>query len=347
MSTKIALFNHKGGVSKTTTTFNLGWKLAELGHRVIIVDTDPQSNLTGLVLGFRGPDELEKFYQDEPGNNVHSALLPAFESRPFEIQPLECVPVDGRDGLFLLAGNIRFAEFETTLGIAQELTGSIQALQNIPGALAYLMNRTADHLGADYVLIDMSPGLGAINQNLIGVSDYFIVPATPDFFSVMAIDSLASVLPRWKKWAYQAAEMEILRDAAYPFPEAKIQFVGTVIQNYRPRGGAPAASFQRWIDLTAEAVRDRLIPSLKDAEMMLPDAAYAAADTSTTALNLVQIPDFNSLVALSQERQKPVYALTEEDTGRSGVVLEGTMRNRDQFDELFNELAQKVVLLTS
>lgn len=47
----IALFNHKGGVSKTTTTFNLGWMLAEQGHKTLIVDADPQCNLTALVLG--------------------------------------------------------------------------------------------------------------------------------------------------------------------------------------------------------------------------------------------------------------------------------------------------------
>jgi len=47
---KISLFNHKGGVSKTTTTFNLGWMLAEKGKKVVIVDADPQCNLTGMVL---------------------------------------------------------------------------------------------------------------------------------------------------------------------------------------------------------------------------------------------------------------------------------------------------------
>lgn len=51
MAQKIALFNHKGGVSKTTTTFNLGWMLASKGKRVILVDTDPQCNLTGMALG--------------------------------------------------------------------------------------------------------------------------------------------------------------------------------------------------------------------------------------------------------------------------------------------------------
>lgn len=50
MTKQIALFNHKGGVSKTTTTFNLGWMLADKGKRVMIVDCDPQCNLTDMDL---------------------------------------------------------------------------------------------------------------------------------------------------------------------------------------------------------------------------------------------------------------------------------------------------------
>ncbi|MFC4127133.1 ParA family protein [Nocardia rhizosphaerae] len=50
LSKIISLFNNKGGVSKTTTTFNLGWMLAEKGHKVVIVDADPQYNLTGMIL---------------------------------------------------------------------------------------------------------------------------------------------------------------------------------------------------------------------------------------------------------------------------------------------------------
>ena len=86
MAQRIALFNHKGGVSKTTTTFHIGWMLASKGHRVVLVDADPQCNLTGLVLGFKGENAFEQFYQTESDRNIRAGLAPAFESQPRAIE---------------------------------------------------------------------------------------------------------------------------------------------------------------------------------------------------------------------------------------------------------------------
>jgi len=204
MTERIAMFNHKGGVSKTTTTFHLGWMLASKGHRVIVVDADPQCNLSGLILGFKGENEFEHFYEVEGTRNIRAGLAPAFESQPRSIEPVDCVEVPGREGLFLLPGHIRLSEYEVTLGIAQELAGSIQTLQNLPGSFSYLLDVTAQKYKADYVLVDMNPSLSSINQNLLMTSDFFIVPSSPDYFSVMAIESLSTVLPRWHAWSERA-----------------------------------------------------------------------------------------------------------------------------------------------
>ncbi|MEK9136169.1 MAG: ParA family protein, partial [Bacteroidota bacterium] len=248
MTRRIAMFNHKGGVSKTTTTFHLGWMLASKGHRVMVVDADPQCNLSGLILGFKGENEFEHFYEVEGTRNIRAGLAPAFESQPRSIQPVECVAVDGRDGLFLLPGHIRLSEYEVTLGIAQELSGSIQTLQNLPGSISYLLDVTAEKYMADYVLVDMNPSLSSINQNLLMTSDFFIVPASPDYFSVMAVESLSTVIPRWHTWTMKAKQSSTLKGAAYPYPEKTPKFLGTIIQKYRPRKGAPTEGFQKWID---------------------------------------------------------------------------------------------------
>ena len=214
----IALFNHKGGVSKTTTTFNLGWMLAEKGKRVVLIDTDPQCNLTGLVLGAT----LDEFYTNNPNQNIHAALAPAFLSQPREIAAVDCVNVAGRPGLSLLPGHVNLSEYEVTLGIAQELAGSLPALKNLPGAFNYLVNKMAEANDADYVLVDMSPSLGSLNQNVLASSDGFLVPTSPDYFSLMAIDSLSTVLPRWAEWAKRAHASETLRTASYPFRDFKM-----------------------------------------------------------------------------------------------------------------------------
>lgn len=346
MTTTIALFNHKGGVSKTTTVFNVGWMLAELGKTVVMVDADPQCNLTGMVLGYKGLEDFESFYDDYGRNTLKSGLEPAFEAQPRSIEPVDLVAVEGRPGLHLLAGDLRLAEYETTLGIAQELSAAIQALQNLPGSLNFLINLTAESVNADYVLLDMSPGLGPVNQNLVAISDYVLVPTAPDFFSVMAIDSLSRVLPRWNAWGRQAAGLEILKNAAYPFPEPTTKLLGTVVQKFRPRAGKPASSFQRWIDELGEAVTDRLKPALEKEGMLLSANEYEAQGVSDN-LVLAEIADFNSLISMSQEHQTPIFALSAAQLDAVGVVLEGYESSRDAFRNTFEALTKRIVALAT
>jgi len=346
MAKKIAMFNHKGGVSKTTTVFNLGWMLAERGEKVVMVDADPQCNLTGMVLGYRGVEDFESFYDNYGRNTLKSGLEPAFEAQPRSIEAVELVEVEGRKDLHLLAGDLRLAEYETTLGIAQELSAAIQALQNLPGSLNFLIDRTAESVDADYVLLDMSPGLGPVNQNLVAISDYVLVPTAPDFFSVMAIDSLSRVLPRWNTWGRQAAAMDILKNAAYPFPEPTTKLLGTVVQKFRPRAGKPASSFQRWIDELAQAVETRLVPALEPQQMLLEANLYEVNGIGAD-MKLAEIADFNSLISMSQENQTPVFALNKQQLGAVGVVLEGHEKLRDAFRETFYALTSRVISLTS
>lgn len=347
MVQKIALFNHKGGVSKTTTTFNLGWMLAEKGKRVILVDSDPQCNLTGMALGEETEDDearIQEIYNTT--SNIKTGLAPAFESQPRAIEAVDCISIQDRDDLFLLPGHVGLAEYEVTLGIAQELSGSIQTLKNLPGSITDLLEKTATKFKADYILIDMSPSLGSINQNLLMTSDFFLVPTTADFFSVMAIDSLAKVLPRWYAWAKSASSLPILKEANYPFPDITLRFLGTIVQNYRIIRGKETAAFQTWIDKIEQAVANKLVPSLHQSNMMLPSQVYDEQGINSS-FSLTKISNFNSLIALSQEHSTPVYALTPQQLGQTGVVLENNQKKQDEFKRTFSELADKIIALSS
>ncbi|MEH2164234.1 MAG: AAA family ATPase [Nostoc sp.] len=344
---KIALFNHKGGVSKTTTTFNLGWMLASKGKRVILVDTDPQCNLTGIALKEETEDDearIENIYNTR--SNIKTGLAPAFESQPRAIEAVDCIPIEGQEGLFLLPGHVGFAEYEVTLGIAQELSGSIQTLKNLPGAISDILEKTAKKFNADYILIDMSPSLGAINQNLLMTSDYFLVPTTADFFSVMAIDSLSRILSKWCSWARMASVNPILKEATYPFPEFNLKFLGTIVQNYRIIRGKETAAFQSWIEKIERRVVSQLVPILRDNNLLLPNNVYTNQDINSN-FTLTKISNFNSLIALSQEHRTPVYALTPEQLNQKGKVLDNNQAKQEEFKKTFSDLADKIIALSS
>lgn len=357
---KIGFFNHKGGVSKTTTAFHLGWMIAQKGHRVILVDADPQCNLSGLVLGYKGATDFETFYKTEPQRNIKNALIPAFESQPKLIEPVNCVQVPGNENLFLLPGHIGLSEYEVTLGISQELSGSIQTLKNLPGSINYLLEQTAEHHNADFIIIDMNPSLSSINQNLLMISDFFLVPSSPDYFSVMAIDSLSTVIPRWRKWAKQAASLDTLKEATYPFPNVTPKFLGTIIQKYRVRTrnttiesdqnltlstGNAASGFQHWIDEVNNVVLQKFVPMLRSQDMLIDETKYDEVQT-TSNYCLAEISDFNSLIAKSQNNQTPVFSLTNQQIGLTGTALEITNDSKQVFFDVFNKLADRVVKLT-
>ncbi|MCW2484737.1 AAA family ATPase [Candidatus Symbiopectobacterium sp. NZEC127] len=345
MAKIICLFNHKGGVSKTTTTFNLGWKLAEKGYKVLLADCDPQCNLTGMILGYKGVDDLDGIYKEQPANNIKDALSPAFESKPKALEPVELFPVSGNENLFLLAGNIGLSEYETTLGVAQELTGSLLPLRNLPGSVRFLLDITAESIQADYILVDMSPSLGPLNQNLLSTSDYFIVPLHPDYFSSMALRSLSRTLPRWKKWADMAYKEDVLKNANYPFPEPKAQFIGAIVQKYRPRNGKASGAFQKWISELQTALEEELIPKLIDIKMLMKDKFISTIGIEPS-VPIMEVSDFNSLIALSQEHQVPVYKLTPEQTQQTGAVWDQTLESMGVFSTAFDECANKIISLT-
>lgn len=319
--------------------------LANKGKRVLLADFDPQCNLTGMVMGFRGVDDLDAIYTSTPANNVKDGLAPAFESQPREIVGADCLQVNGNANLLLLPGHIGLSEYETTLGIAQELSGSLLPLRNLPGSIRYFLDRTAEKYAVDYILVDMSPSLGPLNQNLLTTSDHFIVPLHPDYFSSMALTSLANVLPRWQSWANTAYGIDVLTAANYPFPRPQTKFIGSVVQKYRPRNGRASQAFQRWIDQLGNGLRTVLIPKLEQAGLI-----NSAHFTEKTGLNpweaIMEVADFNSLIALSQEHQIPVYELTQQQTQQAGAVWVQTQQSMATFRTAFELCADRVIAQT-
>lgn len=349
---QISFFNHKGGVAKTTSAFNIGWKLAELGKRVMLVDCDPQCNLTGLVLEYSQEEDYPfEGSRDQKPRNIRDGLAPAFDARPVQLAPVELQPVAERPGLLVLPGHVALSENESTLSIAHELSSSLPAFQNIPGSLRHLINITGKEYNIDYAIVDMSPSLGAINQNLLCTSDSFVVPMAPDFFSAMALRSLSRVLPKWDAWSKKAANQEILKNADYPWPDTSPKYLGSIVQNYRSRTrdgqeARPTKAYQRWFDALKEAKQKHLIPSLENIGYLLEADLYKSSEAKVEDF-LLEVADFNSLIAISQDVSKPVFSLTKNDVGSRGTVYENQDKNIKKFNRTYEDGANKIIKLTN
>lgn len=346
MFKKIAIFNHKGGVSKTTTSFNLGWALSKENKTVILVDSDSQCNLTLSALGFMGYND---FYEKENRNNLKDALDPAFKSQPKLIEPIDCIRLPQNKNLILFPGHLDFSENEVQLGVSFQLSNAFGSMKNLPGAFNYLLEKTAEKYSADYIIIDMNPSLSAINQDILLSSDFFIVPTSPDYFSMMAIKSLARIIPAWEKWAKNARTL--FSDATYPLPFSTPKFLGYTINDFNLSRGETQQSFRTIMDKISLEIDNTLIPSLEKEGMLLSkdkyESAYKIMSMKTKNINyksfycLAEISNFNKLIALSNQKAVPIFELYLENPH------EGQLRTIKWFKFLFKRLAERVINLVS
>ena len=215
---KISLFNHKGGVGKTTLTINIADELARAGKTVLLVDADPQCNLTSFYLE---ESYIEGLLSDSDengaGETLWSGVKPVAEGRGGIVD----IPViddlgDCKDKLSLLPGDVLLSEYEEVLPQAwtESFSRSVRGY-TVTTALAQLVNRTAKKVGADVVLYDVGPNVGALNRVILLDCDYFITPVAADLFSLRALSTVGRSIAKWiDDWATirQLAPSNVKRD---------------------------------------------------------------------------------------------------------------------------------------
>jgi hypothetical protein len=147
-------------------------------------------------------------------------------------------------------------------------------------------------------------------------------------------------------WAETAFNVDALKRADYPFPEPKVKFAGAIIQKFRPRNGRASSAFQRWIDQLTSGLRQSLVPALAAAKM-LDIQEFEAKIGEKPWTPILEMADFNGLIAHSQEHQVPVYALTPDLVNQRGAIWKQTEADMKRFETLFAACAEKVFALTS
>ena len=339
MPKRLVLFNHKGGVSKTTTVYNLGWMLATM-HRVLLVDADPQCNLTSLLLR----DDFEKYYVEPAtrSHNIKDGVSPAFSGKPIPIAAIDCPSAVRAPNLYLLPGHANLSEYDAALTFAQNSNNAITTLQNLPGAFHELIRLSEEKYNIDYTLVDLNPGLSAINQNLFLNSDVFAIPTNPDPFSIMAIDTLKSILPRWAAW--KSTAVDAFSDSAYPLRPGTPKFGGSFIQRFNVRNGKAARPYRDNIDEIKARITNDLVPALTKAGMTFAEATYPP-DLRAGGYCLAEIPDFGGLLPKANGAGVPVFALSDDEIAETGPVLDGLKTKRDQLKGRFKAVADELTAM--
>lgn len=121
------------------------------------------------------------------------------------------------------------------------------------------------------------------------------------------------------------------------------KFIGTIQQRYRPRNGAPAKAFSEWITNINNLVLQKLVPVLEENDMIVDNLPVFCSEE----YNLINIADFNSLIAQSQLHATPVFLLTQEQVERSGKVWNNMKKSRDDFNNTFTEFANRIIEITN
>ena len=285
----IAFFNHKGGVGKTTLVFNIGLALARAGKRVLFMDADPQANLTSMAIDI---NEYEALIERK--ETIYGALYDLIRGTG-DVAMTEAIKL--RDTVWILPGDIRLSLFEDELpnNWSSAQTGAERGLL-VSSAIHRLAAKHAKNLEVDYVLFDVGPSVGALNRSILVGVDGFVIPLSPDLFSLTALPSVGSSLVKWiREWtvAFNAAAANQF-DLLEQMPKGTPVPLGYVSQQFVSYRKAPASAFQRWNKLIPEAYVEGVYNPLKGIGIPVP----------STADSLGAVKNLSSLIPIAQEQNK-------------------------------------------
>lgn len=316
----IAFFNNKGGVGKTSLVYHLAWMFSDRGVKTLAVDLDPQANLTSMFLN---EERLEELWPDgEHPDTVFGSIRPILKGTGDIGEPhIEKIT----EKLGLIPGDLGLSRFEDKLSSAWPncQLGDESAFRTMT-AFHRLVQHGADR-GAELVLIDVGPNLGAINRSALIASDQVCLPLAPDLFSLQGLKNLGPTLNEWREvWK------ELLKKAPVdvPMPKGAMQPVGYIVMQHGIRDSRPVKAYQRWLDKIPQTYREAVLT--EDATGNIP----VANDPYMLAL----LKHYRSLMPMAMEANKPIFFLKSAD-GAIGSHQEAVASCYMDFRKLAGKIA--------
>jgi len=328
MSTPVlSLFNNKAGVGKTSLAYHLSWMLAEQGKRVLTCDLDPQANLTAAFLA---EEELVDLWEESPPDapdTIYRSVSPLLQVGDLRAPQLRPITMD----LYLIPGDLGLAGYEERM--SSEWPGCMGDSDlyrpfRVTTSFWQVAQMGAEECGADLVLLDVGPNLGAMNRSALIASDYVVLPLGPDLFSLQGLRNLGPTMRQWRSlWRkrlenYEAPEFEL--------PCGDMDPLGYVLQQHGVRLSRPVQAYDRWANRMPAEYRRSMVDGAGVADGMRP-----ADDPCCLAM----LKHYRSLIPMGQEARKPIFHLTAADGAIGNHTLAVQEARRD-----FEALADKIAL---
>ena len=328
---KILFFNNKGGVGKTTLAYHFSQMLAQLGHRCLVVDLDPQANLSAMFL----PDEeLERIYQQS--DNERETLVAGIKPLVRGLGDIARVKIhDLGYNLGLLAGDLDLSLFEDKLSNNwSKCVDGDEAAFRVVSAFSRIIEQEAQTFEADYCVIDVGPNLGALNRATVIAADYVVVPMAADLFSLQGLRNLGDRLKVWQKeWQDRLSRNQTMD---LVLPQGQISPLGYVVMQHGIKEGRPVKSYLKWASRIPAIFQTHVLGLAPSPETLL-----IAQDKYCLGL----LKHYHSLVPMAMEARKPIFLLKPAE-GAIGAHYQAVQRAYADFKDLAESILGAIEVQT-
>ena len=316
----VAFFNNKGGVGKTSLVYHLAWMYADHGINTLAVDLDPQANLTSMFLD---ESRLEELWPDgEHPDTIYGSIRPILRGIG-DINPPHVEMITQQLGL--ITGDLGLSRFEDKLSDAwPRCHNSDESAFRTMTAFHRLIQRGAEW-GAELVLIDVGPNLGAINRSALIASDHVCLPLAPDLFSLQGLKNLGPTLREWRTiWS------TLLNKAPndLSMPKGAMEPIGYIVMQHSTRSTEPAKAYKRWMQRIPDIYRTDVVDEASQPSLTVEQDPYC----------LSMLKHYRSLMPMAMEARKPIFFLKSAD-GAIGAHIEAVKSCYDDFEKLAAKIA--------
>lgn len=313
MTTTISVFNNKGGVGKTSIIWNLAIALADKNHNVLLIDFDPQCNLSIACLGAQEFSGCLESTDEHPfGKTIKAFALPYIQQNRMGEVYAFLPKTKPRNGLLHLApGDFWLNKFSDILNVGTDvISGSGLYRFILPSLIAQEAAKNYD-IKYDYALIDLPPSFNTLVRSALYCSDYFLVPCTPDLFSAYCVGLIGEMLPSFIRDWEQGKERYLEgnpRDSTIS-QKGVPKFGGWIFNGFDTRR---RDSVKREVGADAEhhrsiscSIRDEMIPQLRNIK------AYNAVPDFIDIEPIAGIEDLNVMAPDSIFQNVPIRYLSD------------------------------------